>query len=583
MSRGWVRRGVIVAVAVFLVTSLLVVAGPARPFSVVGRGGVDGVLFVVVAGCLVVAGLALSMVRPGSRAGLWLVGAGCASLLPVWAGWGTAAPWFRTLAAASGWFHGPLLAHALVTVPAAGGGIGEDRRATATLVSTAHAAAGTGAMAQVFLANPYRDQRCWADCAPNPFAILESPAPFALIRPVLLGVQAGVLVGVAALAAWAAIGARGRRTVLATAAAAAGCGAAGLIGLALAVMTDGTDDPAQPLGRAAVAIIAVSGLLAAATALASVVQSHRRRARLEDIAAGSPDGIEPALRRALRDPTVRVVYWLPELDRFADADGHVVPSPPASDPARTVTRIMRGEQLVAQVTHAPDAAGGWDAGPALAVAIHNASLRAQGRAQLEALREGRMRIVERADTHRRRLERDLHDGAQQLLIALAARLRTAAAAASGSPAGSELEAAVAEARAAIRELRVLAHGICPAVLANDGLAAAIRTLALGAPLPVELGELPVSRFGSGVEVAAYGFVAAAIEDAARRRASHARVSIDPGPAALTVAVTDDADEPSTLSIHAVDRVGAIDGVVESSAGVVTAVIPIRSGPSADSR
>ena len=94
-----------------------------------------------------------------------------------------------TLAAASGWFHGPLLAHALVTVPAAGGGIGEDRRATATLVSTAHAAAGTGAMAQVFLAMTRGQETLGIVTTPTAAAVIRSDiaprprAPLLLIQP----------------------------------------------------------------------------------------------------------------------------------------------------------------------------------------------------------------------------------------------------------------------------------------------------------------------------------------------------------------------------------------------------------------
>lgn len=583
MTRSWVRWGVIVVAIGFSVMSLLVLDGPANPFSVY-RGGGAGMMFVLAECLIVVLGVVLLVVRPLSWTGLWMVGAGCAAWLPIWVGWGAVAPWLRTLAAAFGWFHWPLLAHALLAVSAARGGtIGGARRATARLLSVAYAAAAMGLVAQLFLANPYRDPQCWADCASNPFAMVERPTMFAVVWPVLLGLQAVVLAGVAAVLTWTAIGAKGRRGVLVTAVAAAGCGAVGVGMLTAAIGTAGTDDPALPLGRAAVGVVALSGLLVASTAIASLVQGHRRRLRLEEIAAGSPDGIESALRRALDDPTLSVAYWLPEFGRLADADGNMIPLPPTPDPARMVTRIVRGGHIVALVSHDADSAGSWDVGPALGLAIHNESLQAQGRAQLEALRERRMRIVERSDTHRRRLERDLHDGAQQLLIALAARLRTVAAAASNALAAGELEAAVEEARAAIKELRELAHGIFPAVLANDGLAAAIRSLALEAPLPVELGHLPVGRFGTGTEMAAYSFVTAAIGDAARRRATHVRVEADLEREAIIVSVADDADDPPTLSTQAADRVGAIDGAVVSSSDGVKALIPIRSDPSADSR
>ena len=167
-------------------------------------------------------------------------------------------------------------------------------------------------------------------------------------------------------------------------------------------------------------------------------------------------------------------------------------------------------------------------GSAARLAVENERLQAEVLAQLEDLRASRARIVETGDAERRRLERDLHDGAQQRLLALSydLRLARAAAEAEGDREHATLLASAGdEAQAALGELRELAHGIYPAILAEAGLAPALATLADEAPLPVELGEVPPERYGAPVETAAYLTVAEAIADAAGRRATFVSVDV----------------------------------------------------------
>ena len=208
-------------------------------------------------------------------------------------------------------------------------------------------------------------------------------------------------------------------------------------------------------------------------------------------------------------------------------------------------------------------------------------------ARTEELRASRARIVEAADAARRRIERDLHDGAQQQLVALAIELRTARSRLERDPraAGELLDAAAGDLEAAIRDLRELARGIHPAVLSDRGLVAALEGLAGRIPLPVEIASVPEGRLPESVEAAVYFVVAEAITNVARyARASHARVSVARAGQRVVVEVADDgvggADAANGSGLRGlVDRVAALDGRfdVESPPGggtTVRAVIPL---------
>jgi len=173
-----------------------------------------------------------------------------------------------------------------------------------------------------------------------------------------------------------------------------------------------------------------------------------------------------------------------------------------------------------------------------------------------------VRIVETGDSERRRLERDLHDGAQQRLLALSYDLRLASAQAQADgdgQSGSLLTQATDQARAALGELRELAHGIYPAILAEAGLGPALATLADAAPLPVEIRDAAEGRYLAAVETCAYLLVAEALEDAAGRTASHATVSVLQDGGRLVVTVEDDGTDRTAELVQLADRVGALDG------------------------
>jgi signal transduction histidine kinase len=215
-------------------------------------------------------------------------------------------------------------------------------------------------------------------------------------------------------------------------------------------------------------------------------------------------------------------------------------------------------------------------------------------AEVSDLRDARSRIIAAADAERRRIERDLHDGAQQRLVALALTLRMAEKRAEqGDPEATTLvRQAAEEAGLALGDLRNLARGIHPAILTNRGLPAALDDLAARATLPVEIVAAPSERLPEPVEAAAYFVVSECLANVSKHSGAQvAQVSVTVADARVTVSVSDDGvggarlDGGSGLQGLA-DRVGAVDGAltVDSSAGQgtrVVATIPLDVPAQAD--
>jgi signal transduction histidine kinase len=178
---------------------------------------------------------------------------------------------------------------------------------------------------------------------------------------------------------------------------------------------------------------------------------------------------------------------------------------------------------------------------AASMALDHARLQAEVQAQLEQVRASRSRIVEAGDAERRRLERDLHDGAQQRLVTLSLALAMARDRAAADPElESLLESASKEAREALTELRELARGIHPAVLTETGLAGAIQALAERSPVPTTIIAVPDGRFPAAIEATAYFVVSEALANVAKHAmAGSAEVTIREQPGRLVVQVSDD--------------------------------------------
>ena len=308
------------------------------------------------------------------------------------------------------------------------------------------------------------------------------------------------------------------------------------------------------LGQAA----ALAGIaLATAWAWARLHRARSDVARLViDLAeTPPPGGLRDVLATIVGDPSLVVAYPLDGPDRLVDVQGRPVELPPRA--ARTT--LVEDGRPVAVLAHAP---GLLDEGQlvretsaAARLALENERLQAEVRARLEDLRRSRARIVDTADAERRRLERDLHDGAQQRLVGLALALGLVRARLpDGIGAATALEAADNELRAAVEELRELAHGIFPAVLADEGVGAAIEALAEEARVPLRIGGLPDGRFAPAVETAAYTVVA----EVARAARGAVTVRADRMDGALVVELeTVHGAEPDLVALR--DRLGALDG------------------------
>jgi signal transduction histidine kinase len=271
--------------------------------------------------------------------------------------------------------------------------------------------------------------------------------------------------------------------------------------------------------------------------------------------APAPGRLREALASALDDPALALVYPLGH-GRHVDERGHVVELPDVD--GRAVTPLVRGGQPVAVLVHRVELLDDpgliEDVGAAAGLALDRERLQAETRAQLEQLRASRARTVEAGDTNRRRLERDLHDGAQQRLVVLSFALRRLRAEL-GSDRAERVDAAEAELRAALAELRELARGIYPAVLVDEGLATAIEALAEAGPVPIVIHSLPDAPLAPAVEAGAY-FLVAEIAKRATAEGITVRASESNGHLHIEIESAGTLDDDL---VDLEDRIGALDG------------------------
>jgi signal transduction histidine kinase len=330
--------------------------------------------------------------------------------------------------------------------------------------------------------------------------------------------------------------------------------------------------------------------------LGGLLRARLARAGVGDLVVelehARPEELRGALARALHDPTLDVAFWLPERGTYADAAGRSLELP--ENGVRAVTYLEHEGEPLAAIVHDPSLLDEPKlvraAGAAARLALENAQLQAETRAQLVQVKESRVRIVAAADEERRRIERDLHDGAQQRLAALALQLRTAQRRLDTGEADPQVEAllesAVAELQAANEELRELVRGVYPAILTEEGLAPALESLALRNPFPVEL-DVVEERFPARVEATAYFVACEGLANVAKHaQASKASVCVARSNGLLAVEVADDGVGGARPLDHSglsglTDRVEALGGRlrVESPAGEgtrVTAEIPCES-------
>ena len=409
------------------------------------------------------------------------------------------------------------------------------------------------------------------DCPPNLLLVHGATDLHDAMVQGALGANALLCALLAALAAarWIRQPALARRATAVVAVGGALVAALGAAAFAHAAAV-GVLDPDGTLRAMWLAQCATLVLVAAGVA-GQALRARVLRGRIADLVVAtlpSPERLHAALATGLGDPELAIVF--PGFgDEPVDADGHPAGAPA---PGSTVTEVTRGREVVAllrhraALAHAPErlAAAARGAGPALA----HASLRARLRAEVAELSASRVRVVEVADAERRRLERDLHDGAQQRLIALSVALAQVTAQGGAAARAGE------EVRLALEELRALAHGIHPVSLTEAGAGAAIRELAERSRVPVRVAKLPQARCPDPVEAAVYRLVLDGVRCAARSGDGAAVViAIEHVGTDLHAALTlPGVGRPAAERelIHAGDRIAALNGqlAVSGEAGAI---------------
>jgi signal transduction histidine kinase len=278
--------------------------------------------------------------------------------------------------------------------------------------------------------------------------------------------------------------------------------------------------------------------------------------------------VREMLAESLGDRSLSIAYWLPDREIFVDERGWPAELPEPGS-GRAWTAVERDGQRVAAIIHDEEL----DAGPELvdaaaataALAIDNERLKADLRARVQELRRSRLRIVEATDEARRRLERDLHDGAQQQLVSLALDLRLLRSRLEDHEAAELVETASTRLADALAELRELARGIHPAILSERGLEPAVEVLAERCPIPISWSVELDERLAPSAEAAAYFVVSEALANVAKYvPQGRASVVIARRGDDLEVVVEDDgpggADVTKGSGLRGLaDRVSALEG------------------------
>ena len=527
----------------------------------------------LIAGLALVLAAAVGAADPSTGAlGPLAAAAGVCWLAPVWIGWQSGPPLVRSVAMLFACFLAPVLIHLALAAPS--GRTADPARLVATAVG--YSVTAVAAIGLAITRDPFLDLNCWDNCTDNVFVVLPDPA---VARWIETGWHTAVVIG--GLGAAAVAGA-----TLATATPVArSVGWPLLVAACIANLAEASwatalvlhpaEKPSQLGFLVIYGVRALSLTLVAAGLCAMDFERRRRRNAVawlaDDLAAAPAVGaLQAMLSRSLGDKSLSVAYWLPDPGRFVDASGVAVD--PHQSQGRVTTTIVRGGCPIAVITHDSALDDGRELGnqigTAARLAIDNERLMAEVLDQLATLRAIRGRIARAADDTRRRIERDLHDGAQQRLLAVTYELRLAQAENTDPQHQALLETAITRATSALAELRDIAHGIYPAVLDESGLAAALWSLTDGIEAPVSMSFPPDLHLPASAEGPAYLVVAEALGAAGRG-----------DEVALAMHVT---DECLTIDIEGVaigrkvaleDRVGAAGGTLTVTDRHLRAVLP----------
>ena len=405
--------------------------------------------------------------------------------------------------------------------------------------------------------------------ADNLLAVTAEPAAASTVQDVqLLTLSALALVGVVLLAARRRGSGRPRRRSVALL---VDSFALGLVAIAVLLLAGAFELPAfETIRRITFGVIG----LAPVAFLLGLLDARLARSAVGDLvvelrADPAPADLPRAFARALRDPSLTLAYWVPQFETWTDLDGQPVEMP-EPESGRATTFIDRDGAHVAALLHdrsLDDERELLDAvSAAAAIALENARLHAELRAGLEELRGSRGRVIEAGQKERQRLERNLHDGAQQRLIALSLDLRRLEERLGSNPdAKAGLDRARREVALSLEELRGVARGIHPAVVSGHGLAVALESLAARAPVPVRLTVEIEGRVHERLEVAAYYVVCESLANIGKHaQATSATIDVARRNGKIVVEVVDDgvggADSERGTGLRGLaDRVEALDG------------------------
>ena len=587
MRRGSILKAALIPIALaYGLAAEIVATHDGRLTTYAGASGWATAADLLAGLSLIAAGLLTWRFRPATPVGPLAIAAGFAWFAPDWVGWegGPALVRSTSMLLAGVWLA--LLVHAVLAFPRRG----LPSRAAMVLVVAVYTETAIIGVGQAVFRDPFEVVNCWDNCTDNSFLIHSDPGLTRALSSIDL--RFAIILGGAfiALAAWRL--AQATRVAWRLLAPILITGAAATIFHAThasMLLRTPLEGPAET-AFAAVFIGESLAVSAAAFVLCwELLRSRRARDTIEQLIpelarAPAPGALEAALARAIRDPSLHILYATSNPERYVDSTGQEVPGPHGSD-ARAVSPIVRNGRPVAMLEHdraALDDSFEEKIGAALRLTVDNERLQALALARVTELQESRVRIVAASDEARRKLERDLHDGAQQRLVALSFGLRVALAQLGPEPDArlaeplADAERALASALVAVREV---ANGLFPITLANAGLAHAIEELAEVAPIRIEIGDVLDHRLEPRVEAAAYGVIREAFENTAlHAEAGAASVSVAYRDGAVIVDAADDgvggADPDRGIGLLDIsDRVGALGGrlSIESPIGGGTRV------------
>ena len=555
------------AVAVVTVVASALVLARYDPELVGERSATPWLSFVelAAAAAMVAGAWSVRATHPPASTGLAVATVG--SLLPLWV--------------TSPWLPAPVRAGVLAAAPFTVAGVAQVALGWPTEVAPAmrragravYVLAGAAALAHLLGYNPFADPGCFRTCEDVPpvlGGILTTRAAVTVAS--LLTIAAAAVAATAVLAARPAPAPRSVTGAVVLALAA--------LAIAAAVRLVGWGDALASVSRFAPEPFAVAVVGAVVCGIG--FRTARTRAAIDRLAAQLSD---PAAGLRQSGGAVRGVQFLvPDDGRWVDAAGRDVGDPPApgsdlvlSDASGPVLRLLlarRADQgeVLAGLT------------PATRLALRNAQLAAVASARLAEVQASQRRVVAASDAERRRIERDLHDGAQQRLVSVAFHLRVAHAGTDPAT-GVRLTSAEARVRDALARLRRLAHGIFPSALASEGLEAALDELVAASDVPATL-TVRVDNVADAPAMAAYATVVAAL-DAVERPSAATRetISVVKDGDTLTVRAEVTGGDGTVVApdcADAADRVGALgghltlSGPAQDGTMTVMAVIPCGS-------